>query len=91
MIDVYKVNEVYVRIVCDRGQALELKDYFSCFAPNYRFNPKFKRKLWNGKISFFELSSHLLPMGLLPFFDKFCNKPRWILQVGGDENGSLSR
>lgn len=72
MIDVHKIDEVYVRIVCDRSTAMDLKDYVSCYIPNRHFHPKVKRKIWNGKISFFDVQTHTLPIGLLPLFDKFC-------------------
>jgi len=72
MIDVNKKDEVYVIIKCDRSQLMELKDYFSVHIPNYKFHPKYRRKLWDGKVSFIDLRTHELPIGLLPLFDKFC-------------------
>lgn len=72
MIEIHKINEVYVRIICDYSTAMDLKDYLSCYIPNYKFHPKVKRKIWDGKISFFDVRTHELPIGLLPMFDKFC-------------------
>ena len=74
MIEIHKTNEIYVRIVCDISTAMDLKDYLSCYIPNYRFHPKVKRKIWNGKVSFFDVRTHELPIGLLPLFNKFCKK-----------------
>jgi len=72
MIEVNKKDEVYVIIKCDRSQLMELKDYFSVHIPNYKFHPKYRRKLWDGKVSFIDVRTHELPIGLLPLFDKFC-------------------
>ena len=85
MIDLYKVNEVYIRIQCDRSQAFELKDYFSCYIPNRFFNPKVRKKIWDGKISFFDLRTMQLPVGLLPNFHKFCEKYNYKYQFNFDK------
>lgn len=65
MIEIRKVNEVYLQIDCEKGEALEIKDLFSCYAPNFMFHPRFKAKIWDGRISFFDLKNRLLPIGLL--------------------------
>ena len=54
IITLKKIDGVYFRIYCTIGQSLELKEFFSCYAPNYQWNPKFKMKFWDGKISFFD-------------------------------------
>jgi hypothetical protein len=73
MIVLEKVNEVYLRIHCDISTAIELKEYLSVYANNFKFNPRFKARIWNGKISFFDMRTRLLPFGLLPKFIKFCS------------------
>lgn len=67
-------DNVYLRIECDISQAFELKEYFSCYVPNYKFNPKYKARLWNGKISFFNIHDRTLPVGLLKFLKPFLVK-----------------
>lgn len=52
---------------------MELKEYFTRFAPNFYFHPAFKAKRWDGKISFF-LQGGLLPIGLLNHVFKFCER-----------------
>jgi len=75
MISVEKENEVFVRIRTeDVSQDFNLKDYLSCFIPNHRFHPKVKAKIWDGKISQFDLATSRLPIGLLPDFHKFCKE-----------------
>ena len=60
-------DNVNLEISCEIDQAYELKEYFSCYASNYKFNPKFRAKMWNGKISFFNIHEKTLPIGLLGY------------------------
>jgi superfamily II DNA or RNA helicase len=65
MIVIEKLNEVYLQINCEKSIAYEIKDLFSCFASNYKFHPKFKARIWDGRISMFNYRENLLPIGLL--------------------------
>lgn len=62
---VTKVDDVHAKVVCDRGIQYELHEYFSFFAPNYKFHPKFKNKLWDGKLRLYSLKTNFLYIGLL--------------------------
>jgi len=69
---VEKYDNTYFKLTCDFDQALELHSYFECYTANYKFNPKFKAKIWNGKISFFDIhGGNLLPIGLLYLLKDF--------------------
>lgn len=75
LIKIRKVNEVYFQISYDDyGTALELKEFFSCYISNYKFHPKVKAKVWDGKVSFYNRNNDTLPIGLLPKLIKFCKK-----------------
>jgi len=66
LIVVEKYDSTYFQIICSFEQAMELHSFFQCYAKDFYFNPKFKAKLWNGKISFFDIhGGNLLPIGLL--------------------------
>jgi superfamily II DNA or RNA helicase len=69
-----KVNEVYFQLEMTRGQAMELKEMLSFYAPNYKYHPQFKAGFWNGKIPFFNIKENLLPIGLLPYFIDYCEQ-----------------
>lgn len=71
---VRKVNEVYMHIDCDASTLYEIQDNFSFYAPGYKFNPKFKNKIWDGKIRLFNLSSRTLYIGLYPNLVEFANE-----------------
>lgn len=72
VIEIYKLNNVFLRISCNEQIAYELHDSLSCFIKNYFFHPKVKAKLWSGKVSFFNLRDNTIPIGLLSFLLKFC-------------------
>jgi superfamily II DNA or RNA helicase len=81
-----KLNEVFLRINCNLEQALEFKEFTSCFANNYFFHPKFKSHMWNGKISFYNMRDMTLPVGLLPQFFKFCEQFDYQYEFNFDKN-----
>jgi superfamily II DNA or RNA helicase len=66
------VDDVNIRVQCDAGIAQEISDYFTFFVPGYKFMPKFKNKMWDGKIRLFNPFTCLLYVGLLPKLGKFC-------------------
>jgi len=80
-VSVTKINEVYMRVDCEASIAYELNDYFSFFAPGYKFNPKFKAGFWNGKIQIYKLGSRLLYVGLLSKLQKFCTDRGYNLSI----------
>jgi len=62
---VQKKNECSLLLGCDNGIIQELNEYFSFFVPGYKYMPKYKSKMWDGKIKIFNALSHELPAGLL--------------------------
>ena len=55
-----KINEVYMRIDADGGVRQELSDFFSYYANNYKFHPKFKARVWDGKIRLYSPDEPML-------------------------------
>ena len=47
---VRKLNEVFVRVECDKSILYELAEHFEFYAPNYRYDPRYKNKMWSGKL-----------------------------------------
>lgn len=70
---VEKVNETYVRIVCEPSTAYELSDYFTFDVPGAKFMPSYKNKVWDGKIRLYNTMTRLLYSGLVPYVQKFCS------------------
>lgn len=80
-INVHYKNDTYATVECDCCIAEELKDYFSFFVENYRFNPKYKNGLWSGKINLFSTRNGDLPVGLVPLIEKFCNMMQYTFSI----------
>jgi len=74
VIGVDLIDNVYLRIECDVSQAYELKEYFSCYVPNFKYHPKYKARMWDGKVSFFNVHDRTLPIGLLKFLKLYLIK-----------------
>lgn len=79
-------DNVNLEISCEIDQAYELKEFFSCYASNYKFNPKFKAKMWNGKISFFNIHDKTLPIGLLKYIKPFLKKFKYRIRFEFDRS-----
>lgn len=79
-------DNVNLEIACEIDQAYELKEFFSCYATNYKYNPKYKAKMWNGKISFFNIHDKTLPIGLLGFIKPFLKKFRYKIRFEFDRS-----
>ena len=69
-----KVNEVYVKIECEKHTARELSEFFTFFVPGYQFVPAYRNRIWDGKIRLFDLRSNQLYIGLLHYVEQFCEE-----------------
>ena len=67
------LNEVHVRVICERGLLMELCDHFTYKAENYQFNPKFKNKMWDGNICLINRLTGVVYAGLAHRIKKFCD------------------
>ena len=82
---VNKVDEVNLTIDCDAGIASELRDYFSFFVPGYRFTPKFKNKMWDGKIHLFGGWNQSLYVGLLDHLKIFAVSRKYSIKLNFED------
>ena len=67
------VNNVHLRIDADPGVIREIADEFTYFAPNYKFHPKYKSRMWDGKIRLLNTQTCLIYVGLDKRIKKFCD------------------
>lgn len=65
-----KKNESYITVQAEPHIIFELADHFTFDAPNFRFHPKFKARLWDGKICLIDRRSNSLYYGLLDELEK---------------------
>lgn len=82
MIRVEHYNETHMRVyIDDFGIEQELKDFFTFFAPGYKFHPKVKARIWDGKISLFDSRRKTMYKGLLGLLVKFCKNRSYEFTV----------
>lgn len=80
VISVKKLNECYMHVDCEKSVYYELSDYFSFYVPGYQFMPKYKNKMWDGKVRLLN-SNGTLYNGLLPHLQHFCDQRDYELDV----------
>jgi len=73
-INIYKKNEVHLKVECDRGIAMELSSYFEFLVPNASFIPSVRSKMWDGKIRLFNVNSMQIYVGLIEKLKKFAEE-----------------
>lgn len=81
---VEKYNEVYFKIHCTLEQARGLKKYVSVMSPNARWDKRVKAKLWDGRISYFNMETQLLPIGLLGKLQHFAKANNYPIKYAFD-------
>ena len=77
MIELKYFNEAYVQITCEYDEAQDIADLFSFYTPNYRWSPKYKSGVWDGKLKLFDINNCLLPFGLLKKFLGYMKLNEW--------------
>lgn len=83
IIRVTRYDEVYNKIVCDSGLAMELADHFTFEVPGAKFMPSFRNKVWDGKIRLFNPLVSLLYAGLNHHLEQFCKSRHYELEYEG--------
>ena len=86
MIETIKVvyyDEVYNKIVCDPGIAMELSEHFTFEVPGAKFMPTVRNKVWDGKVRLFNPLTSLLYCGLNHHIEQFCKSRDYELEFDG--------
>ena len=89
---VRKYDEVYNKIVCDPGIAMELADVFTFEVPGAKFMPTVRNKIWDGKIRLLNPLTCLLYSGLTEEVVRFCKSREYECEfdgIPGDEEFSI--
>jgi len=81
-----KINELYVKVDADRGILQELSEQFSFFVDGYKFQPKYKMGIWDGKIRLFDVNKKLFPFGLLFELLGYCKKNNYTIKLTNKED-----
>lgn len=83
LVTLSKVNETFIKVECSGGLRQELNEFFSFYAPGYKFMPLYKNRMWDGKIRLFNKNSTMY-RGLLPYIISFCNDRDYDINVSDE-------
>lgn len=72
LVNIERVNEVYIRVRTESGIKMELSKHFEFEVPGAKFSPAYRNKIWDGKIRLFSAMTGMIYSGLLPHIVKFC-------------------
>lgn len=81
MIKIEKLNELTLKVICDKSIAMEIYDKFSFQVPGYQYTPQYKHGRWDGFIHLFNLKSYTLPLGLLVYLLKMTRDNQWTIEI----------
>ena len=84
VLKVSKINEVYVKVTCEPGIAMELKEYFKFSVPGAKFTPAYRSKQWDGFIYLYNPLTGLIYVGLLRYIEEFCKSRNYEIEYETD-------
>lgn len=67
------VNRVHLQIKAEPSTIMELSEHLTFYADNYKFNPKYRARVWDGKIRLINNLSGTCYAGLAHRIKKFCD------------------
>lgn len=79
-IEIRKLNEVHAEIRCDDSIAAELSDHFSFAVPGAQFSPKFRSRVWDGKIRLFNRLNNRIYTGLVPAVVQYAENNEYTVE-----------
>ena len=81
---VEKVNEVYLRLICEPGTGAEISDYFTFEVPGAKFMPAYRNRMWDGKIRLYNTLTRNLYVGLIHHLEQFCKERDYEIEIPKD-------
>jgi superfamily II DNA or RNA helicase len=73
IIKITKKDDVYLKVDTTPSIAQELKEYFTFDVPGAKFHPKYRARMWDGKISLYSMFTKEIYVGLKDYIEKFAN------------------
>lgn len=67
------IDRVHVKVEAEPSTIMELADQFTFYAENYKFNPKYRARVWDGKIRLVNNLTGYVYAGLAKHIKKFCD------------------
>ena len=79
-----KVNEVYLKLKCEKHISQEISEFFTFFVPGYQFVPAFRNRIWDGKIRLLDLRTNQIYIGLIKYLQEFCESRDYTIGYSQD-------
>lgn len=79
-----KYDDVYLKVHCEPGIAMELKEYFKFEVPGAKWTPAYKSRMWDGHIYLFNALTGLIYLGLHKYIEEFCRARSYEFEAGSE-------
>lgn len=83
-VTISRQGESWIRIDGETSIMMELNERFTFFAPNYKYSPLYKERMWDGKIRLFSLKTRLIYSGLLDEVIEFLHESGYGYELAFD-------
>ena len=83
-VTITKIDEVHIRVDCERSIAQEISDHFTFLVPGHTFIPAYRKRLWDGKIRLYNVMNRMLYHGLLKHLCKFLYLREYTVKFESD-------
>ena len=80
-VEISDLNDVYIKVDCERSIAKEISDFFTFTVPNYQFTPAYKKRKWDGKIRLYNIHTRVIYKGLLDYVISFCKDRNYTFNI----------
>ena len=84
-------NHSMLFVDCEPSVSAELSDHFSFYAPGYKFQPLYKKRLWDGKIRMFNRMTGELNTGLFLKLKDFCMSHNYTMTLKDHDYGLVNQ
>lgn len=81
MIKITYINDVKMKVLATGGAENDLHDYFSFFVDGYRFMPKYKNRMWSGKIHLYTPYAQTMYLGLLSVLLEYAKMMDHVIEI----------
>ena len=80
MIQIEKIDDVFIKIYSDESVAKELSTFFTFKVPNHQFIPAFRKRRWDGRVRLFNYASRTIYGGLLDYVENFLREREYTYE-----------
>lgn len=76
-------DDVHMKVICERGIAKEISEYFTFTVPGHKYMPSYKSRHWDGTIKLYNMFSQTLYRGLVDYLILFANERKYTIVLPG--------